>query len=934
MSKKYLALFCLSLGAFPFLWSCDSSNGNSFDESLFEEDDSQKGFVKVNAAGRSVFLGTDDPSANAKERPQMKVKFDYDFFIGNHEVTCGEFNEVMGKESNSTGRESAATLRLDCENDSLPAVNLTYFDAALFANAKSKALGMDTAYSYVSASFSSKGNCTNLEGFVFHPEAQAYRLPTEAEWILAASPSWNPSQGWNSENSDYKPHEVCSAKKKSDSEALCDMAGNAMEWVNDWLGNFRDTTITNYVGAPDGGSLGQRVLKGGSYRNSPDAMKLFNRGDVYTVTSATQAAYVGFRLAYGKIPDAIWMSSEGNAAGSRIVTLANAATLKRFTKTYRTKLAFRNDISGNLAYVDYSNGNASVKEIQDTLNVFHPEISPDGRWVAFCTVPEGISKKSALYVRRLNAKGDALVKLDAESAAIPRWYIADGDTVIVYVDDPGNNEDIASFKKASTWQVPFANGKFGKPQKLFDGAYHGGISSDNTLAVSGSTRLRAKISGDGSSITSSDASDEIWLDSNQACNVSLSRGSSKQTMFLDFASKPGKDFVGEKYAAHQYLLLADSTGKLARMIPAPSHLTFDFSEWAVGDTSYHGIAVTALTNTDGAHTKIALVDTKDSSIIDLVEGEELWHPSLWFTGTTGQDNDVLLNLDSAGVYITEGSSVIQAQFRVKIERFWKHAATTEVLLMGSSRMKDGVKPDQYPERKMFNWAIVGIDPKRDFYFAKNYGLNHVKNLKTVVFSLDLDGWRGDEDHLSLLFDGVPGYKYDADHNFWVDYLPENFIDAVEASYPAGEEIENIFSDLGGWKKYETPNQSTVVQVVKDSVFDEKGIAALEERFDDLVDFIELAAQRNVRVVGILFPLSDKYGKTGSYGEYGLQRSIAQKKIQWLDSLSASNKNFVLMDENKMGDHDYKNLLLDEDHLCTEGAEKMTARLDSLLGTLE
>ena len=37
---------------------------------------------------------------------------------------------------------------LDCEGDSLPATNLTYYDAVLYANERSKAEGFDTAYTY------------------------------------------------------------------------------------------------------------------------------------------------------------------------------------------------------------------------------------------------------------------------------------------------------------------------------------------------------------------------------------------------------------------------------------------------------------------------------------------------------------------------------------------------------------------------------------------------------------------------------------------------------------------------------------------------------------------------------------------------------------------------------------------------------------------
>ena len=181
-------------------------------------------------------------------------------------------------------------------------------------------------------------------------------------------------------------------------------------------------------------------------------------------------------------------------------------------------LAFRNDISGNLAYINYNDGTLSVTEIEDTLEVYHPDISPDGKHVAFCTRFEGIAGESRLYVRDLNANGSNLVKLDVPSAAIPRWRVVNGDTVIVYVTDAGNNKDETAFAATSTWQVKFANGKFGVPEKLFDGAYHGGISEDNKLAVTGARVLRALLADPASDITQK-SNPAIWYNNEQACNV-------------------------------------------------------------------------------------------------------------------------------------------------------------------------------------------------------------------------------------------------------------------------------------------------------------------------------------------------------------------------------------------------------------------------------
>ena len=384
MDKKMKKVF---VGFLAFvLCSCgDSSSQASFEPVDILPDESHAGMMLVKAAGKSTVLGSNRFS-KTDEFPEMKVLFSYDFSIGEHEVTCDEYNSQASHPQKCSGN--------------VPVTNVTYFDAALFANEKSKAEGLDTAYEYASAVFSEAGNCTDLGAFAFHPERNAYRLPTEAEWILVASQDFRQSVSWNADNSDYRLHSVCSVPDKSE---ICDMAGNAMEWVNDWKGMFRDTLLSNFVGASDGGSLGERVLKGGSFRNAPGAMTPYSRGDVYAVTSSTFADYVGFRLALGKIPDAIYLDKNGQASDSPVRIKASSYDLKNRLGTLRAKLVFRKDESGNLAFVNYWNASLSVTEIPDTIDAYHPAISPDGKRVAFCTRPEGISGRSDLYVRDLDA---------------------------------------------------------------------------------------------------------------------------------------------------------------------------------------------------------------------------------------------------------------------------------------------------------------------------------------------------------------------------------------------------------------------------------------------------------------------------------------------------------------------------------------------------
>ena len=913
---KWLALIC---GFFSLLvCSCSNSVGVSAEKKPLVDvsTDTLAGMQRVQTLKSVTVLGTLDSKAKVNERPEMRARFDYDFSIGRHEVTCGEFNSVM---------ENVSGLVLDCDNDSLPATGLTFYDAVLFANERSKSEGFDTAYTYASAVFDSEKHCTALDGFAYRPEVNAYRLPTEAEWILVASSEWNAAHSWTAENSDYKLHRVC--EKMDSTVQFCDMMGNAMEWVNDWLGVFRDTTVTNFVGAPDGGALGQRVVKGGSYRNPATSINLYSRGDVYMVTSSTRADYVGFRLAFGAIPAAVWMGNNGKAASSRIVPLASSATLRSVVGAYQVRLAFRNDLTENLAYVDYSSGILSVVEIADTLDVYHPEISPDGKRVAFCTGLEGVSGKSSLYVRDLSAEGLNLVKLEVESAAIPRWRVLDsGDTVIVYVSDAGNNKEESAFKMSSTWQVSFANGKFGKPQKLFDGAYHGGVSGDNSLAVTGARLLRARISG----------RDTVWYNGEQACNVSLAKDGSKRTLFLDFGSKTGREYAGENYGTHERLLVVDSIGDLIQTLAAPAGYSFDHSEWA----SNGNFVVATLTNVNGAHTKMVLIDLTEGNVVDLAEGDELWHPNLWIRQEKNNEVNISLDSDSAGIYMNDGDDWGVALMRYNMELLWQYRDSVNVAVVGSSRPLYSLWPSLMSNRFfMVNFAQTpnSIHMSRDF--LELYLFPHLKKLKYVVLSLDIDFWnKPDGDKSDNLFKNAykkyPGYVYDKNHNYWQDGYPEGLLEYTKnylevKPYLLHEvdrgAIMNPF--CGGWAN------PPLVEGDSSAYDSEKNL--YEKSFESLVDIIQSAQNKNIVVIGILFPQNPDYQNTGAYGRYGLRRSVAEQFVSRFQELEKSYSNFKFIDKNRMGNHGYPSeWFVDDDHLCIEGAKSFTAAVDQILNGLE
>ena len=884
--------------------------------------DTLAGFVNFDPVGDSVYLGADVASAPVGDRPRMLVKLNYAFSLSRSEVTCGEYKSLM-----SGGYVPA------CESDSLPVADVTFYDAVLFANEMSKARGLDTAYRYVAVTKDNQGHCTYLEGYAFDPQSSGIRLPTEAEWMYAARWYWDTQYSWNAGNSGDKPHQVCSVAENA---TICDMAGNVMEWVNDWYANLRDTVLVNFAGAPDGGQQGKRIVKGGSFRTPVSGMLRYSRGDVYTVTSSTHAEYVGFRLAAGAIPDALWMDSKGKAGSSRFVVMAPSAKLRGKLEAYNVKLAFRNDLTGNLAYIDYSSGTPNVEEIVDTLDVYHPDISPDGKFVAFCTGMEGVDRKSQVYVRSLDAIVGRVYKLNVESAAIPRWRVLDsGDTVIVYVSSAANNRDDAAFLSQSTWQVRFSNGTFGVPQKLFDGAYHGGVSSDGKLAVTGASKLRAHIVDSTGAFV-----DTVWYGGEQACNASLARDGSKRTLFLDFGGQTGRDFVGLDYGTHDRLLIVDSTGKLVEAVGIPEGYTFDHTEWVHDATKRSGekFVVTSAANIEGKHGWVLLVDVTDSSMLALVEGEEIWHPALW-TQEAGSALKTNLDLDSAGVYCSLGAGEPPYMMRYKLELLWTYRDMANVVIVGSSRPLEGLVPALFSEDYfVINMANVPNMVYGSKYLFENYILPHVKNLKYLVISLDIDLWfhseRSDYNFFFNEYKKYPGYVYDENHNFWQDSVPTGLAEVVQSSF-GSDFYAGYFRDEMGYVRFNPIPWEDLPVVEYDSTWMDFASENYYESFAHLEEIIEMAESRDIYVVGIVFPQNPNFQKTGSFGRYGPRRSEAPALLQGIADLSKKHPNFIFMDENKMGNHDFLGEVSnDKDHLAYPGAIKMTAKVDSVLHTLK
>ena len=223
-----------------------------------------RGMKLVRSGSKSFLMG--QAGFDASEVPVHAVSFSYHFWMDTTEVTKKDFSTVLGLVPDQSTGVSV-----------LPAANCTWYDAALYCNARSRLENKDTVYSYQSI-VGTKGNKCTLSGLSVNLEAGGYRLPTEAEWEYACRAGtqtlffWSTSQidaetyAWLAEYSSNQPHSV--AAKLPNAFGLYDMAGNVWEWCNDWFG--ADYYSTGPASSdPVGPASGQeRSIRGGSFRTT------------------------------------------------------------------------------------------------------------------------------------------------------------------------------------------------------------------------------------------------------------------------------------------------------------------------------------------------------------------------------------------------------------------------------------------------------------------------------------------------------------------------------------------------------------------------------------------------------------------------------------------------------------------------------------------
>lgn len=226
-----------------------------------------------------------EPARLPSEGPQTQVTISRGFLIGKHEVTQGEYLNVMGTNPSAFAGDL-----------SLPVETVSW----------------DAAMAYCAALTAKERD----EGLL--PAGFAYRLPTEAEWEYACRAGTTTAfhfgdsirSGMANFNGRYEyppcgggsywcynPSGVyLSATTKTGNYApnvwgLHDMHGNLAEWCHDW---FADNLPGGSVTDPQGPATGEiRITKGGNWDDNGWGCRSASRFSIY---QDARNSSIGFRV--------------------------------------------------------------------------------------------------------------------------------------------------------------------------------------------------------------------------------------------------------------------------------------------------------------------------------------------------------------------------------------------------------------------------------------------------------------------------------------------------------------------------------------------------------------------------------------------------------------------------------------------------------------
>jgi len=239
-----------------------------------------------------IGIAQGDPDWDTNHTVHM-VTLTHEWSISETEVTNAQFQHYMDYDPQELWMmEGDVDYGYGC--DDCPVQNVSWFEAAAYANAMSAEHGLDACYT-----------CSGDDAEVMCEPAMdpytcsGFRIPTEAEWEYAARggegftyPGSDDIDeiGWWEDNSDDMLREVGTLKPNG--YGLYDMGGNIREFVYDWLAPYPSEDQINPVVYPEAGT--HPAERGGSWACRRPELRVDRRN---LVMGFERDVHTGFRIA-------------------------------------------------------------------------------------------------------------------------------------------------------------------------------------------------------------------------------------------------------------------------------------------------------------------------------------------------------------------------------------------------------------------------------------------------------------------------------------------------------------------------------------------------------------------------------------------------------------------------------------------------------------